>query len=162
MSLTNASRNYTLCDVAVHIGSVDVSGLTRDAAHDRLAEAYAGYGQGTVQVELAGKVTEIPYADIDRHADMLGAQPEDQRDVIGDGDVKRVGRTGGTGAWGWSGRHAGRPRVRERGRNVVRERRSVRGIVSLGERLAMVGGKLEGARHAATPSGAGPKTSGRI
>jgi vancomycin resistance protein YoaR len=54
----------------VHIGAVDVSGLTRDAAHDRLAEAYQGYGQGTVRVTLAGATTEIPYADFDRRADI--------------------------------------------------------------------------------------------
>jgi vancomycin resistance protein YoaR len=54
----------------VHVGSVDVSGLTRDAAHDRLAEAYQGYGQGTVRVSLAGATTEIPYADFDRRPDI--------------------------------------------------------------------------------------------
>lgn len=54
----------------VHVGAIDVSGLTRDAARDRLAEAYAGYGQGTVRVTLAGNTTEIPYADFDRRADV--------------------------------------------------------------------------------------------
>ena len=54
----------------VHVGSVDVSGLTHDAARQRLADAYRGYSEGTVRVTLAGATTEIPYADVDRRADV--------------------------------------------------------------------------------------------
>ncbi len=54
----------------VRVGDVDVSGLTRDAARSRLSDAFAGYGDGTVEVTLAGQTTEIPYADFDRRADI--------------------------------------------------------------------------------------------
>jgi vancomycin resistance protein YoaR len=53
----------------VRVGSVELSGLTRDAARERLAAAYKGYGEGVVQVVLAGATTEIPYSDFDRRAD---------------------------------------------------------------------------------------------
>jgi len=54
----------------VRVGSVDVSGLTREAARQRLADAYRSYSEGTVRVTLAGATTEIPYADVDRRADV--------------------------------------------------------------------------------------------
>lgn len=54
----------------VRVGSVDVSGLTRAAARDRLADSFAGLGRGFINVSLAGTVTQIPYAEVDRRADL--------------------------------------------------------------------------------------------
>lgn len=54
----------------VQVGSVDVSGLTRAAARDRLAASFAGLGRGFINVILGGTVTQIPYAEVTRRVDV--------------------------------------------------------------------------------------------
>jgi vancomycin resistance protein YoaR len=54
----------------VHVGSVDLSGLTPAAASDRLAAAYAAAGQGEIVLHTPGGQTSISYTDIARHVDI--------------------------------------------------------------------------------------------
>jgi vancomycin resistance protein YoaR len=62
----------------VHVGTVDVSGLTVDEAKQKVSQAYAGLGQGTVHVTLQGAAagtptsTDIPYSSFGRQADVDG------------------------------------------------------------------------------------------
>jgi vancomycin resistance protein YoaR len=56
----------------IRVGSVDLSGLDRDAARRRLAVAYASLGDGSVFVSVGGTSTEIPYSDFGRRPDVDG------------------------------------------------------------------------------------------
>ena len=54
----------------VHVGSVDLSGMTSGDARQALAGAYQGYGEGNLTVHIADRTVTIPYAEIDRRADI--------------------------------------------------------------------------------------------
>ena len=54
----------------VRVGTVDISGLDRAAAADRLHAAYGSYGQGHVLVTIGTTTHEIPYSEVDRRADV--------------------------------------------------------------------------------------------
>jgi vancomycin resistance protein YoaR len=54
----------------VRVGTVDLSGLERDPAIARLADAYAGYGQGRVVIRASVAELTIPFADFARRADV--------------------------------------------------------------------------------------------
>ncbi len=54
----------------VRVGSVDLSGLDRATARDRLEQAYASFGEGTVEVKLGESSTTISFAEIGRKADV--------------------------------------------------------------------------------------------
>jgi len=54
----------------VTVGDVNVAGLGREAARSRLAEAYSGFGEGTVEVTVGDATTLIPYAQFNRRADL--------------------------------------------------------------------------------------------
>jgi vancomycin resistance protein YoaR len=50
----------------VHVGSVDLSGLDRTAATQRLSEAFASYSQGQLALHSSIATFRIPYADFER------------------------------------------------------------------------------------------------
>ena len=54
----------------VRVGSVDLSGLDRDAARERLLAAYATLGEGSVILEGPEGDIAIPYAELDRGLDV--------------------------------------------------------------------------------------------
>jgi len=54
----------------VHVGSVDLSGMSSAQARQALADAYQGYGEGIVTVHIGDKTVTIPYADISRRPDI--------------------------------------------------------------------------------------------
>jgi hypothetical protein len=54
----------------VHVGSVDLSGMSSAQARQALADAYHGYGEGIVTVHIGDKTVTIPYADISRRPDI--------------------------------------------------------------------------------------------
>jgi vancomycin resistance protein YoaR len=68
----------------VHVGPVDVSGLTRDQAAARLTSAYASLGQGTLTLKLPDGTSTITYASLGRQLDV---------DAVLDAALA-VGRTG--------------------------------------------------------------------
>ncbi len=70
----------------VHVGGVDVSGLTRDQAEGRLAASFASLGDGELVLSAGGKTTSVAFGDLGRRLDI-------------DGMVDRAlaaGRSGGT------------------------------------------------------------------
>jgi vancomycin resistance protein YoaR len=54
----------------IHVGSVDVSGLTRAQARDRLGVVFKGLADGAVTIHVGDMVTRIPYADLRRGPDV--------------------------------------------------------------------------------------------
>ena len=54
----------------VHIGSVDVSGLTQEQATARLNAAYASLGQGTLTLKLPDGTATVSYASLGRKLDV--------------------------------------------------------------------------------------------
>lgn len=56
----------------VHVGSVDLSGLTPAAAAVRLREAYASFGDGTVVLTAAGVERTVTFSDLGRRVDADG------------------------------------------------------------------------------------------
>jgi vancomycin resistance protein YoaR len=54
----------------VHVGSVDLSGLTPDSARSRLGAAYATAGEGELVLTAGARTVRIPYADIGRRIDV--------------------------------------------------------------------------------------------
>jgi len=54
----------------VHVGSVDVSGLTRDEAAARLTAAYASLGQGTLTLKVPDGTSTASYASLGRRLDV--------------------------------------------------------------------------------------------
>jgi vancomycin resistance protein YoaR len=54
----------------VHVGAVDVSGLDRAAAAERLKAQFASYGQGTLALSVGATSEQISYADLGRRPDM--------------------------------------------------------------------------------------------
>src|SRR3954469_7852942 len=51
----------------VHVGSVDLSGLSPAEASTRLRAAYADLGNGQLVLSGAGSQSSISYASLDRH-----------------------------------------------------------------------------------------------
>jgi len=56
----------------VHVGSVDLSGLTPDSARSRLGAAYAPAGEGELVLTAGDRTVSIPYADVGRRIDVDG------------------------------------------------------------------------------------------
>ena len=56
----------------VHVGSVDLSGLTPAAAASRLRAAYASFGDGTVVLSAAGVERTVTFSDLGRRVDADG------------------------------------------------------------------------------------------
>src|SRR5438874_7577123 len=54
----------------VHVGAVDLSGLDRAAATERLKDRYASYGQGQVVLSVGATTEQISYSDIGRGPDL--------------------------------------------------------------------------------------------
>ncbi|HEY3071287.1 MAG TPA: VanW family protein, partial [Candidatus Limnocylindrales bacterium] len=54
----------------VHVGTVDVSGLDRTVAADRLKAAFASYGQGKLVLSVGTTSEQIAYSDIGRGPDV--------------------------------------------------------------------------------------------
>jgi vancomycin resistance protein YoaR len=54
----------------VRVGSVDLSGLDQAAARTRLAEAFAGAGEGSIVLTVGGETRTIAFSSIDRHVDV--------------------------------------------------------------------------------------------
>ena len=54
----------------VHVGSVDVSGLTRDEAAARLTAAYASLSEGTLTLKLPDGTSTVSYASLGRQLDV--------------------------------------------------------------------------------------------
>src|SRR5438552_17905391 len=57
----------------VRVGTVDISGLDRAAAADRLDAAYGSYGQGHVRVPIRATVTDVANNDVEQR-DEAGAR----------------------------------------------------------------------------------------
>lgn len=56
----------------VHVGSVDLSGLTPASAAARLRTAYASFGEGSLVLSAAGVERTVTYADLGRRVDADG------------------------------------------------------------------------------------------
>src|SRR6266540_1717214 len=56
----------------VHVGSVDLSGLSPAAAAQRLEAAYADLSRGELVLTAAGGQTVVRYADVGRRLDVEG------------------------------------------------------------------------------------------
>ena len=56
----------------VHVGSVDLSGLSPADASARLSTAYADLGSGELVLSGGGSQASVPYASLDRHLDVDG------------------------------------------------------------------------------------------
>ena len=54
----------------VHVGAVDLSGLTPDSARTRLETAFATAGDGELVVIARSRTIQIPYADLGRRVDV--------------------------------------------------------------------------------------------
>ena len=64
------SRYATRVLPGVSVGAVDLSGLDREAARARLAQAYASFSEGRVVVRLGDEETVIGFGDLGRRADI--------------------------------------------------------------------------------------------
>src|SRR2546423_6481261 len=56
----------------VHVGSVDLSGLSPAEASTRLSGAYADLGNGQLVLSGGGSQSTVSYASLDRHLDVDG------------------------------------------------------------------------------------------
>src|SRR5947207_13109453 len=56
----------------VHVGSVDLSGLSVAEASTRLSAAYADLGNGQLVLSGAGSQSSVSYPSLDRHLDVDG------------------------------------------------------------------------------------------
>ena len=53
----------------VHVADIDVAGLTRDEAVERVADAYRPVGEGAIQLNTPDGPLKVPYRLIQRHVD---------------------------------------------------------------------------------------------